>query len=316
MRPLVSVVMPIYTQERYVQAAVDSVLRQSFTDFEFVIVDDGSTDGTKEILGRLTDPRVHVVASPHVGFLGALERAVRESVGPWIARMDSDDLCHPDRLKRQMEYIYAHKDCVFLSCIYGLVTPNDRFLAPKKTGQHQYLKKPDITFSTGMFSDPGTIFDRQCALDVGMNDLDFNGCEKSLWYKMLDRGAGVVFGEPLYFARWRLGSISRSNFQERSEIHFGVRKRYDPENVHLLRPPQRIDQRTGTIKAAARCVDFYLLADDAPAARDLASQVWRTWPFAPRALKLLTKAVTKRRALRLWKRGDDHPDFKPIPRPW
>src|SRR6185295_12041298 len=123
MRPLVSVVMPVYNQERYVQAAVDSVLRQSFTDFEFVIVDDGSTDGTREILGRLTDPRVRIVSSPHVGFLGVLERGVKESVAPWIARMDSDDLCHPDRLKRQMNFICAKKDCVFLSCIYGLVTP-------------------------------------------------------------------------------------------------------------------------------------------------------------------------------------------------
>ncbi len=316
MRPLLSVVMPVFNQERYVQAAVDSVLRQSFTDFEFVIVDDGSTDGTKEILKRLTDRRVRVVPSPHVGFLGALERGVKESIAPWVARMDSDDLCHPDRFKRQMDFLCANKTCVFLSCIYGLVTPNNKFLAPKKSGQHQFLKKSDITFSTGMFSDPGTVFDRQCALQVGMNDLDFNGCEKSLWYKMLDRGAGVVFGEPLYFARWRLGSISRSNFQQRSEIHYGVRRRYDPENVGQLRPPQQVDDQTGIIKHATRCVDFYLLAGDRSAAREMAAQVWRQWPVNPRAMKLLVMGLTGRRALRPWKNDDEHPDFQPAARPW
>ena len=80
------------------------------------------------------------------------------------------------------------------------------------------------------------------------------------------------------YARWRLGSISRSNFQERGEIHYEVRRRYDPENVGRLRQPQKVDDKTGILKYATRCVEFYLLAGDHTAAREMATQVWRQWP--------------------------------------
>ena len=78
--PILSVVMPVYNQETYVYAAIDSILNQTFKDFEFIIVNDGSTDDTNEILKTVSDPRVRILSLPRSGFLKALEHGVRRGL--------------------------------------------------------------------------------------------------------------------------------------------------------------------------------------------------------------------------------------------
>lgn len=116
--PLVSVVMPAYNARRYVAEAIDSVLAQNFADFEFLIIDDGSTDGTGDLLqdysGR--DRRIRVINQPNSGVGAALNRGIEQSRGRYIARMDSDDACMPDRFEKQVDYLNRNPDCVLVGC--------------------------------------------------------------------------------------------------------------------------------------------------------------------------------------------------------
>ncbi len=93
-----------------------SILVQTFRDFEFIVVDDGSTDQTPEVLGRLAsrDKRLRVIVQPNAGIVMALNRAIDEASGTWIARMDSDDVSLPDRLKRQYGEAIADPDVAVL----------------------------------------------------------------------------------------------------------------------------------------------------------------------------------------------------------
>jgi glycosyltransferase involved in cell wall biosynthesis len=101
--PAVSVVMPVYNEAAFVGAAIESVLQQTLRDFELVIVDNGSTDDSPEILRRITDPRVRVFRNPrNLGSAAAGNRAVRESRAALIARMDADDIALPNRLEKQV----------------------------------------------------------------------------------------------------------------------------------------------------------------------------------------------------------------------
>jgi glycosyltransferase involved in cell wall biosynthesis len=103
--PRVSVVLPVRNEERYVEDAVASILRQSFGDFELIVVDDGSTDRTGEILAAVAanDRRVRIVPSDGRGLVDALNTGVAAARGTYIARMDADDISLPDRLERQVE---------------------------------------------------------------------------------------------------------------------------------------------------------------------------------------------------------------------
>lgn len=114
--PLVSVVMPAYNARRYVAEAVDSVLAQTLTDFEFVIVDDGSTDNTAQILRAYADRdhRIRVINQPNSGIGAALNHGIESARARYIARMDSDDICLPQRLARQVEYLDRTPQCVLV----------------------------------------------------------------------------------------------------------------------------------------------------------------------------------------------------------
>ena len=112
--PKTSVVMPMYNAERYVAGATGSILAQTFTDFEFVIVNDGSTDRSLEIVRHYErlDARVRVLSRPNTGIVGALNDGLSLARGEYIARMDADDIAYPHRLERQATYLDDHPDCV------------------------------------------------------------------------------------------------------------------------------------------------------------------------------------------------------------
>jgi glycosyltransferase involved in cell wall biosynthesis len=106
--PAVSVVMPVYNEARFVGVAIQSILEQTFSDFELVVVDNGSSDDSALVLSRLTDSRIRVFRNEkNLGSAAASNRAVRESTAPLIARMDADDIAFPRRLEKQVEAFNA-----------------------------------------------------------------------------------------------------------------------------------------------------------------------------------------------------------------
>lgn len=110
--PRVSVIMPVYNGETYLAEAIDSVLSQTFPDFELLIHDDGSTDGTAAILRDFAsrDGRIRVSSGENLGVGGAPNRMIRDARGDYIARLDADDICLPDRLARQVAILDARPD--------------------------------------------------------------------------------------------------------------------------------------------------------------------------------------------------------------
>ena len=109
--PHVSVVLPVYDGERYLAEAIRSVLAQTYEDFELIVIDDGSTDHTEEVLSAISDARLRVIRFPeHRGLVEALNCGIRRSHSALIARMDADDVCMPRRLERQVAFLNAHPD--------------------------------------------------------------------------------------------------------------------------------------------------------------------------------------------------------------
>ena len=117
---VVSVVVPVRDAVATLQGALNSVLEQTFMEFELILVDDGSTDGSAEVLRQVSerDPRVRVVSNPDSGLTTALNHGVSLARGRYIARQDADDQSMPDRFERQVAYLDRHQDV----CAVGSAT--------------------------------------------------------------------------------------------------------------------------------------------------------------------------------------------------
>jgi glycosyltransferase involved in cell wall biosynthesis len=105
MTPKVSVVMSVYNNESYIREAVESVLNQSFKDFEFIIINDGSTDRTREILTSYTDERIRLFDQENRGLTISLNRGLSLAKGSYIARMDGDDISDPERFAEEVRFL-------------------------------------------------------------------------------------------------------------------------------------------------------------------------------------------------------------------
>ena len=113
----VSVIMTAYNSEKTIGEAIDSIIKQTFTDFEFIIVDDGSNDRTPDIIRSYSDKRIHYTPQTHLGRIKSLNHAVKLSKGQYIANMDSDDIALPKRLEKQVAHLESHPEIGLLgSC--------------------------------------------------------------------------------------------------------------------------------------------------------------------------------------------------------
>lgn len=125
-RPSVSVLMPVYNAEQYLAEAVESVLAQSYHEFEFIIIDDGSTDQSLRVLESYArhDSRVRLISRENRGLVSTLNEGLSLVRGDFVARMDADDLSHPFRLERQLEVMLADGRIVALGCGVTLMDPD------------------------------------------------------------------------------------------------------------------------------------------------------------------------------------------------
>ena len=130
---MISVVMPMYNAERYVRAAVQSIQSQTFTNFEFIIIDDGSTDRSRQIVEELasSDPRIHLVSRANTGIVRALNEGLALARGEFVARMDADDWSFPSRFESQLQFLASNQECVCVGSsvilIDGKGTPVDSY---------------------------------------------------------------------------------------------------------------------------------------------------------------------------------------------
>ena len=108
-RPLISVCMPVYNRREYISECIKSVLNQTFSNFEFIIVDDGSTDGTTDLIQEFKDERIRLIKSKH-DYIASCNKMLDEARGKYVARMDSDDIMMPDRLEFQYNYMESHPE--------------------------------------------------------------------------------------------------------------------------------------------------------------------------------------------------------------
>jgi len=110
-QPQLTVLMPVYNGGPFLRSAIESILNQDFSDFDFLIIDDGSTDGSHEIAASYADPRIRLESNGrNLGLIATLNRGLDLARGTYVARMDADDIAFPDRLSKQLTFMEAHPE--------------------------------------------------------------------------------------------------------------------------------------------------------------------------------------------------------------
>jgi cellulose synthase/poly-beta-1,6-N-acetylglucosamine synthase-like glycosyltransferase len=212
-QPRVSVVMPVRNGGRDLDEALASMLGQTFSDFEFIAVDDHSTDETPSRLRRAAedDPRVRVITSPGQGFVAAVTAGISASGGDWIARMDADDRAHPDRLARQMAYLDAHADVDVLGTSVRVVDADGNPTATIRYPLDHDLIALSLRAATALHH--GTVIVRRAALASagGYRPETFPAEDYDLWCRLVIAGARLAnLDEPLYDYRLSASGVSRT----------------------------------------------------------------------------------------------------------
>jgi len=223
--PLISVVMPVHNALPFLTESVGSILNQTLTDFEFVIFDDGSTDGSTEVLREYArkDSRIRLFEGKTcLGLSGSSNAVVRRARAPIVARMDADDISHPARLERQWTIIQAQSDIAVIGTLCTGIDEQGREVRPRDRWR-LVRRSPYIPFPHGSVMFRRSVFD-----EVGGYSLEAEGGEdQDLVSRMAAHGRVVTLPDTLYNYRYHSRNATLLN---------GARaiKRDHPENGQEL----------------------------------------------------------------------------------
>jgi glycosyltransferase involved in cell wall biosynthesis len=214
--PRVTVLMSVHNGDRWLRAAIDSVLAQTWRDFEFLIIDDASSDDTTAQVESVRDPRIRLIRLPeNIGLTRSLNIGLRESRGDLIARHDSDDLSAPERLAKQVTFLSAHPDVALVGSQARLIDAGGHSRGardlPLGSNGIRWLSLLDnpIIHTAAMFR-AAVVRD-----ELGGYDESFGCCQDyDLWARLLERHPARNLPERLVAVREHGGSISATRGDE------------------------------------------------------------------------------------------------------
>jgi glycosyltransferase involved in cell wall biosynthesis len=215
--------MTVYNTRRYVAEAVESVLGQTFADFEFVIIDDGSNDGSTAILKQFAarDARIRLVSRPNTGIVAAANEGIGLARGRYLARMDSDDVCLPRRLELQVKYLDEHPECVVVG---SRVTVVDPYGSPVfESGQkltHEEIDAELLSSGGGWaIVQPSAMMRTEAVRRVGGYRGRHNVSEdQDLFLRLAELGGVANLPEPLLLYRRHYQSVMHTQWRQREEV--------------------------------------------------------------------------------------------------
>jgi glycosyltransferase involved in cell wall biosynthesis len=198
--PLVTIGLPTFNARGTLPAALRSVFAQSLWDWELLIVDDGSTDGSRELLESIRDPRVRFIpGEKNLGLASRLNQIARLAQGKYLARMDADDILHPMRLQQQVEYLEKHSDCSVLGTAVCSIDLESRPQGWRPAGPSAQSRR-DTLRSAPMIH--ATVVARTAWFQENLyNPQYLRGEDIDLWCRTCDSGVFANLPDILYFVR-------------------------------------------------------------------------------------------------------------------
>jgi glycosyltransferase involved in cell wall biosynthesis len=208
--PRVTVLMPVYNADAYVAAATESILAQTYTDFEFLIIDDGSTDSSLAVITEYAnaDWRIRVISRANRGLVTTLNEGLAESRGGYIARMDADDVAMPSRLREQAAFLAANDRCALLGTSFILIDEHGNVVSAWRSFIHDLTIKHALAVE-GCICHPTAMYRKSAVLEVGGYREAYVAAEDcDLWRRLAKIGDLHNLPEPLLYKRESQTTVS------------------------------------------------------------------------------------------------------------
>lgn len=214
----ISVLLPVYNSKRWLTKAVQSVCIQTIRDFELIAIDDGSTDASLSLLRNLQklDGRIIIISRRNTGIVGALNDGLAIAKGEFIARMDGDDIAHPNRFERQLQFMETHPECVALGSATVLIDSMGGTIGEYRPPEcHDAIVAQLLTGNGAALVHPSVLFRKSALLDISGYDPAWCKAEDlDLFFRIAEKGQLANLNEDLL--KYRLHRNS-TNFAHRSK---------------------------------------------------------------------------------------------------
>lgn len=207
--PKVSVLMSVYNGEKYLCEAIDSILNQNFKDFEFLIIDDCSTDGSADIIRSYTDPRIRLIQNEkNIGLTRSLNKGLKLANAQYIARMDADDISLPNRFEKQVRFLQENPAHVAVGCwILWVDRDGDPIRQEYQVPSHEEIERIFLRGRGGL-PHAAAMFRREAAGAVGDYGREFECAQDvDLFLRLGEHGRLANLQEVLYKVRGHLNSV-------------------------------------------------------------------------------------------------------------
>ena len=251
--PAITVAMSVYNGERFLSEAIESVLAQSWRDFEFLLLDDGSNDGSLAIMQRFAalDPRIRVIARENRGLVASLNQLLAEARAPLIARMDADDVCLPERFARQIGFFAANPQHGVVGSLTDDIDERGQpyTMVPANHPLTHEIFLERIESRGQLLAHPTVMYRRDVVLSVGGYHAAFRHCEDyDLWLRLAHRTRIANLPEKLLRYRHYADQVSNRHALEQqigvavSHVAYQERKAGRPDPTATLDQLPPIDQ--------------------------------------------------------------------------
>jgi glycosyltransferase involved in cell wall biosynthesis len=223
--PAVTVLMSVYDGERHLRESVESILDQTLTDFELLVVDDASTDGSRAIVDSYGDPRVRVLTNEaNVGLTRSLNRGLREAGGAYVARQDADDVSEPHRLERQRDLLDRRPGLALVASHYRRIDENGRHAGDRPVPTETRDIRWRLLF-VNAFTHSSVTFRRDVVLELGGYDERFRYAQDfELWSRLARCHAVAAVPETLVSYRRSADSMTAAFERAGDEVREIVRR--------------------------------------------------------------------------------------------
>jgi glycosyltransferase involved in cell wall biosynthesis len=206
-QPAITVLMPAYNAAKYIGEAIQSVLQQTFVDFELLILNDGSTDNTTSVINSFDDARIIVIDQQNKGVAEALNIGLKQARGTYIARFDADDVCYPERLQKQYDFLTGHPDHVLVGSNVDYILEDGDFLFHFKCIAHTHSEVMDKLYFYCPFIHPAVMYRKDVICNAGGYSTDAHNFEDYLLWTSVSK-FGKMGNLPEALIKYRLNSSS------------------------------------------------------------------------------------------------------------
>jgi len=206
-KPAITVLMPAYNAGKYIGEAIASVLQQTFADFELLIVNDGSTDNTLDVISSFNDERIVVIHQSNKGVAEALNTGLKQARGTYIARFDADDVCYPERLQKQYDFLISHPDYVLVGSDADYILEDGDFLFHFKCIAHTHAGVMDKLYFYCPFIHPAVMYPKDVVIEADGYSSDAHNFEDYLLWTNISK-SGKMGNLPEALIKYRLNPSS------------------------------------------------------------------------------------------------------------